>query len=458
MIRTILLWCVALACLDFDGCDRNTDEETYPASHITLVVPFSFGGGTDTFARTVQQAIQDQDLLPVPLVIKNIDGAGATIGSYTVKEAEPDGYTILLLHEAIVTAKAYEVVDYGPEEFEPIIGTGEVGMVIAVNEESNYHTLNDLMNAAKETPDELIWTANLGAPSHFAGLMLEKRMPGARFRYKQSGGGTKRFHEVKGQHAVVTAFSLEEFLRFRAGSLRGLAFLGPERHPGLQKVPTAVERGFDVTHQNFFFWWAPKGTDAECIAYLEKVIRTAIESEQVREWMESARIDPVILTGDEMHAAIDAMNHGMEGVEPRDMPALPETTTLLLGVVAVLGVVVVVQALIPRRKPDTGLVSDAASTDKASLETETGQTESGPGEKPQWGLTIAVMAAATGYVGLLSLEIAPFAVATAVFVTVVGLLLSKWKPKLIPDVVGLAIFMGFGLQKLLTQFFEIDLP
>ena len=142
----------------------------YPERPIQIVVPFGPGGGTDTYARALKQVIEENDLLPQPLVIVNVPGAGATIGSRRVKNAEPDGYTLLLLHEAIVTAKYSGQADYGPEAFEPIAGTGQQGMVIAVREDSPHRSLQDLLDAAKRTaakaaePAVIAMTNQKGSP------------------------------------------------------------------------------------------------------------------------------------------------------------------------------------------------------------------------------------------------------------------------------------------------------
>ena len=169
---TILL--LSAVCLP--GCAQSTSStaRNYPQRPVKVVVPFGSAGGSDIFARLLQSAADKQDLLPVPLVIVNVPGAGGTIGSRRVKNARPDGYTVLLLHDAILTAKYYGTASYGPEAFEPVAGTGDVGLVIVVPEDSdsNYQSLDGLMKAVVENPDEVRFSANLGAPVHFTGLML----------------------------------------------------------------------------------------------------------------------------------------------------------------------------------------------------------------------------------------------------------------------------------------------
>ncbi len=116
------------------GCAQSSTSEpvTYPQRPIKLIVPFAAGGGSDTFARILQKAIEEHQLLSQPLVIINVPGAGGTVGSRRVKNARPDGYTLLLLHEGIMTSQAAGLTNFGPEAFQPICGTGSTGMVICL--------------------------------------------------------------------------------------------------------------------------------------------------------------------------------------------------------------------------------------------------------------------------------------------------------------------------------------
>ena len=75
----------------------------YPERPIKVIVPYNPGGGTDTFVRKLNQAIENEKLLPKPLVVVNKPGGATTIGSSYVRYARPDGYTILCLHEALMT-------------------------------------------------------------------------------------------------------------------------------------------------------------------------------------------------------------------------------------------------------------------------------------------------------------------------------------------------------------------
>ena len=192
-MNRLLKVCLGLLPLATLGCDLSEPASArFPAKPIKVIVPFAAGGGSDQFARLITTAIDEQGSLPEKMVVINVPGAGGTIGSRRVKQARPDGYTVLLLHEAIMTAKYSGRAAYGPEAFEAIAGSGDATQVIAVAAESPYADLDALMASAADTPDEIVFAANIGAPSHFAGLMLEQQRPGASFRYTQTGGGAKR--------------------------------------------------------------------------------------------------------------------------------------------------------------------------------------------------------------------------------------------------------------------------
>ena len=112
MMMSWLLILAAALCVCI-GCSDGISTSAYPNRDIRLIVPFSPGGESDGFARLISNAIREHNLLDVSLYIENKGGAGATIGSREVKDADPDGYTMLILHEAMMTAQVSGKADYG---------------------------------------------------------------------------------------------------------------------------------------------------------------------------------------------------------------------------------------------------------------------------------------------------------------------------------------------------------
>lgn len=439
-VATSRRWLVVLLALAA-GCDPSQGERGFPSRPVKVVVPFGAGGGSDMFVRVVQQAIRNGGYLPQPLVVINLDGAGATIGSRRVKNAPPDGYTVLALHEAIITARYYGMVDYGPEAFEPIAATGEVAMVVAVAEDSPYADLGELMQAAADRPDEVVYGANLGAPSHFVGLLLEGARSGARFRYTQTGGGASRFASLKGGHVQLTSFSIEEYLRYRPSGLRALAVLSGERHPAVPEIPTAAEQGFAVASTTLYCWWAPSGTPAERVEVLADALEQAMRDPLVLDRLAEVYGDPVFLRGDALRSRLSELESQIAGAAQRKhLPPLPDYPRLILAAIIVLGALVVVQSIASGR----GLVPPAARRMPRDF-------------VPSPWLAVLCVGLLAAYIAVLAAGWPGFRAATLTFVLACGGSLARGRRSMWCAVGVAAIVMAFGLDWLFARLLNVDL-
>ena len=334
---------VLLCCLS-----TISNAADFPKKPITIIVPFAAGGGSDTFARIFQKAIREENLSPQPIVVKNIAGAGGTIGSRTALKATPDGYTILCLHDGIYTAQHYGSADWGPADFEPIAATGRSGVVIAVKEDSPYQSLTELMDEAVRRPYvkkgkryfKLVFGTNIGAPNHYSAMFLQKGRPGAKFRFTQTGGGAKRLAQLKGGHVDLTGFSVGEYEQFKAAGIRALAVLSEKREASYPDLLTAKEQGIDAIHGLMQFWWAPKGTPPERIAYFENLLQRAMETETVQERLANLHVDPIFQIGEPLQKTIAERSANLEGIVVEKPPPLPPVHWMVLGLVVVCGVIV----------------------------------------------------------------------------------------------------------------------
>ena len=337
---------IALATLAITVCSVHgvAAENTYPSKPIKIIVPFSPGGGSDTLARLFQQTIEKNELLPQPLIVVNVPGAGGTIGSRRAKNAQPDGHTILFLHEGIVTAKYSGKAPFSHQAFAPIAATGEVGAIIAVHADSKFTSLSGLLGQAKTNPETITFGSNLGAPSHFWALLLEKASE-AKFRFVQTGGGSKRFGDLKGGHIQVTAFSVSEFQNFKAGGLKALAYLGEKRHSSLPDLPTALEQNIDVTTGNIQGWWAPKNTPPHRVALLASVLKQAMAAPEMQKRLAAEQIDPIFLNGEELATELNKREAVISKIGKRELPTMPN----LPLVFAIIGGVAAILAFITKQ-------------------------------------------------------------------------------------------------------------
>lgn len=307
----------------------------YPSKPITVIVPFAAGGGSDVFVRIFQNAIRKNDLCPQPIVIKNIAGAGGTIGSRTARNAKPDGHTILCLHDGIYTAEHYGNADWGPDDFEPIAATGRSGVVVAVEEDSPYSTLHELMEDARDRPYQLVYGTNLGAPNHYSALFLQNGKSGAKFRFTQTGGGAKRLAQLKGGHIDLTGFSIAEYQQFKDAGIKALASLGEQRESSFPNLTTALEQDVQATHDLIQFWWAPKDTPPDRIAYLQNMLSQAMGTKEIKESFENLHMDPVIQVGQDLLKTIADRSQKLEGITIEKPTALPPLEWIILGITGI---------------------------------------------------------------------------------------------------------------------------
>ena len=267
---------------------------------IKLIVPFSAGGGSDTAGRMLEKALAESGSLDHPLVIINVPGGGGTIGSRRAKKARPDGFTLLLLHEGIFTAKQSGQAPYGAEGFTPVAAFGRTGTFVAVSTSSSHKDLRGLAQYSQQNPGKLTFACNLGAPAHFVGMQIEKAVEG-KFRFVPSGGGAQRVEDLQGGEVECTIFSSSEFARFgKGGNLRALAYLGSERHPDFPDILTAKEQGFPLNAATTQFIWAPLGTPPDVVSNLVDGFRKALSAPEVVEQFKSLSMDPIFFEGDEL--------------------------------------------------------------------------------------------------------------------------------------------------------------
>jgi tripartite-type tricarboxylate transporter receptor subunit TctC len=414
----------------------SRDTESYPNRPIRVIVPYNPGGGTDTYARILQKAIKDNDLMPQQLVIVNKPGGGATIGSTYVIDSRNDGYTILCNHEALMTSKVIGQSPYGPEAFEVVAATGESGLAVLVSENSPFKTMTEFMEAAKAKPETLKLGVNLGTPTHFCGIQLEETLPGARFRLVSTGGGANRLAALMGGHLDAALFSVGELIRFRENGLRPLAYLGEERVGSIPDIPTAKELGYPVFSGNLQYWWFPKGTDPEIVSYMAGVLKSAMETEYVKKRSAELEILPRTIAGAELAERITQKMSLFSRMKVPSRVELPDVTFWSVAAALALGLVVLSKAVFNPKKTD-------------------GETSE---RKLRFDLAFGVIGLCVLYVFLMGMGLLPFVWATILFILVSGLYLTNFDRNKVYYVFEVALGMSFGLHFIFTQLFAIQLP
>jgi tripartite-type tricarboxylate transporter receptor subunit TctC len=225
-----------------------TPALAYPDRPITIVAPFSAGGDSDLAARNLAPIAQN--LLRQPIVVLNKPGGSGSLGSQLVKEATPDGYTLLVARIAshAVLPALKKNLSYKWNDF-TFIGLIDLNPIVCVvNADSPYRSLDDLKQAIATQPRKLNYSsAGLGSIQHLgAQLLLEAfKLPSDAVAHVPYKGGGETALAVLSKEVEFSCLNYPSAVGLIQGKrLRALATLMPERLNDLPDVPTARESGY----------------------------------------------------------------------------------------------------------------------------------------------------------------------------------------------------------------------
>ena len=242
----------------------------FPEKPIKIVVPYNPGGSTDVLVRLTAKHLEP--FLGQQVIITNIAGAGGSVGMFEASRARPDGYTLGMYLTNSEVAMATGVASFKPADLVPVAHLGKMFLTITGKGDGPFKGLKDMKAAAQKNPGKVSIAMGQGMLAHFAAAMVEGGM-GVDMNLVNVGGGSKKKAAVMGGHVDTMAEPTPGVLaQHKAGKLKMLAVLAPERLPFLPDVPTAKEQGFDVVSIQTNGLFAPKGTPAEHI----KVIADAV--------------------------------------------------------------------------------------------------------------------------------------------------------------------------------------
>lgn len=257
--------------------------QTYPDRNITMVVPFSAGGPTDTVARLIAESMSKD--LGQQILIENVGGAGGTLGAGRVANAEADGYTLLLHHIGMATsATLYRKLAYDTlNAFEYVGLVTEVPMTIVARKDLEPSDLKGLIDYAKANKDTVtVANAGIGAASHLCGMMFMSAIETSLVTVPYKGTGPAMTDLLGGQVDIMCDQTTNTTKQIQGGTIKAYAVTSPERLDVLKDVPTAVESGLEGFEVGIWHGiYAPKGTPAEITERLSKSLQLALKDENV---------------------------------------------------------------------------------------------------------------------------------------------------------------------------------
>ncbi|GLC97774.1 MULTISPECIES: Bug family tripartite tricarboxylate transporter substrate binding protein [Cupriavidus] len=271
---------VSVAMLALTG---TVSAQTYPSRPIQLIVPFSAGGPTDVYARLIGKSLGDA--LGQPVIVDNRPGATGLIGTKAVKDAPPDGYTLLY------TSNSAHVIGpllRKPQSFDPVLDFTPITeplrypMYLLTSTKLPAKTFKEFVALAKSQPGKLTYASvGTGSGSHLACELMNR------------AAGIQALHvPYKGAAQTGTALMSAEvdFMcdsvgnsqpMVRAGKMNGLALTSAKRLPAVPNIPTMTEQGVAVEAYIWHGVFGPKGLPADVRKKLAVAIRSVMNSPEL---------------------------------------------------------------------------------------------------------------------------------------------------------------------------------
>lgn len=275
----------ALGALAFGPLPAPGLAQTFPGKPIKVLIGVPAGGTQDVLTRAIADAVRDS---LGPVIIDNRGGAAGRIAVDVVKNAEPDGHTLLLGTAGMMTMypNAYKGLNYDPvRDFIPIINAASFELAMVVHKDVPANTLAEFVAWAKTQGNKLSFASyGAGTPSHFLGEMLN-RAAGLQMVHIPYKGSTPARQDVMGGTVPVYFDTVGGAITMLpSGRIKVLATSGEKRSPPMPAIPTFAELGYrDVIASAWFSYYAPARTPRPVVDKLRAEFTRAVNSREVRQ-------------------------------------------------------------------------------------------------------------------------------------------------------------------------------
>ena len=267
------------------GASSTGTAQSYPAKPITIVVPFSAGGPTDTLARIMSEPLRK--ILGQPVLVDNTTGAGGSIGTGKVARAAPDGYLVSIGHWGthVVNGAYYSLPFDLLTDFEPVAMIASNPQVIISKAAVPARDLKELIAWINANQGKvLIGAGAIGGASHMGGIYFLNRI-GAKLQFVPYRGGAPAMQALFAGEIDLYVTQISNITaHLKGGRIRAYAVTAPTRQAAAPEIPTVDEVGLPGLHTAVWHGiWLPKSTPRDIIMKLNAAIVECLADSAVRQ-------------------------------------------------------------------------------------------------------------------------------------------------------------------------------
>jgi tripartite-type tricarboxylate transporter receptor subunit TctC len=289
------------------GISGVASAQTYPTRPVRVLVPYSAGGPTDTFARLIAQKLSQR--LGKQFYVENVAGASGNIGTAQAAKAVPDGSTLLVAYSSYaVNPAVFPKISYDPhKDFDPVTLAVTSTNVLAVNPSMPATTVDELIALIRANPGKYIYAhGGIGSATHLVGEKFRLSLGLDIVAVPFSNGGPATAAVVAGHTPIGFNPIVAAAPQIKEGNLRALAITGKARSPSLPEVPTMAEAGYsDIWGDSWVGVLVPAGTPRTVIALLNREITGSIAQPDMKERLIALGFDPVGSTPEQFSEQIN---------------------------------------------------------------------------------------------------------------------------------------------------------
>ena len=265
----------------------------YPNKSVRIIVPFPAGGSNDMLARYFGDKLTER--LGQQSVIDNRGGANGIIGTEMAANAQPDGYTLLIVSTSYTMNAAVRKLPYDVEKsFDPIAMFGTSPNSIVVQPGGGINTLKEIVSRAKASPGSLLYASTgVGGFNHFGGELF-KQLAGIDLGHvPYRGGGPAMIDLIAGQIPMMFSSLTQVLAHVRSAKLKLIVIGADKRSPVVPEIPTFAEAGYPG--YEVYVWWgisAPAGVPQRIGRHLTNAFAGILADPATRKRLDTEAAEP----------------------------------------------------------------------------------------------------------------------------------------------------------------------
>ena len=282
------------------------EQEPYPVDTVTIIVPYAAGGSGDTVGRIVADELSKR--FTANFIVENVGGASGTIGAERVARAAPDGATLLLAGNAIITTAPHLAsVGFDPlSDLMAIANISEARRMLVSSKTLPVSTFDEFVAYGREHPGELNFgSVGVGSTGHIATMDILHNV-GIEANHIPYSGASEVVQAVLSGD-VQFMLDAAAIPQARQDTVTALAVPGSGRMEDFPDVPTLAEAGYpSISGTGLQMIMGPAGMPAEITTILERALQDASNSPEFTDILVRSGVTPRFMSGEDLGAALQA--------------------------------------------------------------------------------------------------------------------------------------------------------